>query len=471
VETRSPHWRSVLLPAAFALVCVVLLIITWLSFGGTVPFAAQGYRLQMTLPQATNIYPGTSVREAGITIGDVVSVNRAGHDNAQALIQLQPQFAPVRTGATAIVRNKTLLGEAYIELAPGPASAPAIVDGGQLAAANVQPQQQLFDVLRIFNPATRARIRTLFSGLAAALNGRSLAISDDIARAAPTTANLATIADTVNQQGASLSHLIADSGTVLSALGTRTGAIDSLIDAANQVLSATAERDRGLEATIDALPLFLEQLRSASTTLTAASPEIGAAAGALNAATPELVPALEAINAATPAFRTLFIDLPGVLSAGERGLPALDRILRHADGPLATVYTAARQLIPLLQLLSVDRSSVVGSIANEAQIQQGVMDAPGLGPVHYAAGAVTIWNESIAGWIRKLPTNRSNPYPAPNSELNIAHGGLKAYDCRNTGNPEYLPPFGTGEPKCVTQGPWTFDSTTAYYPRLYEGSR
>lgn len=70
--------------------------------------------------------------------------------------------------------------------------------------------------------------------------------------------------------------------------------------------------------------------------------------------------------------------------------------------------------------------------------------------------------------MHKLPTNRSNPYPAPSAEGDIATGGLRAYDCRNTGNPLVIPPTDTGSPPCKVQGPWTFDGKSAYYPRLQE---
>ncbi len=49
--------------------------------------------------------------------------------------------------------------------------------------------------------------------------------------------------------------------------------------------------------------------------------------------------------------------------------------------------------------------------------------------------SATTENEAIGGYQKRLPTNRQNTYPAPDSENDIAYGGLKAYDCRNTGNP------------------------------------
>jgi virulence factor Mce-like protein len=467
METRTPRWRALVIPAGFALACVVLTIATWVAFGGSSPFQVQGYRFYMPLPAATNVYQDTSVRMAGITIGKVVTVSRAGA-NARALIEVAPRYAPLHSGARGVVRSKTLLGEGYIELAPGPESAPPIPDGGSLSPSNVMPTQQLFDVLRIFTPRTRAQIRSTFGGLAEALRGRSDSLSDSISYAGPTFTNIGQVAQTLAAETSSLQSLISDTGTVLSTLGTREGVIESAVREGDAALSATAQSESGLRATIAALPAFLRQLRSTATTATAASPDIAAGVGALNQASPELVPALEAIDTATPVFRTLFERLPVVLSDGERDLPALDRVLAAARPALPPVYTAMRELIPILQLLSADRDSVYGSLANAGAIQNGVVTAPGLGAIHYAAGALTVWNETAGGWVKKLPTNRSNPYPKPDEEADIASGGLRAFDCRNTGNPLWLPPTGTGAPHCLLQGPWKFDGKSAYYPRLQE---
>jgi phospholipid/cholesterol/gamma-HCH transport system substrate-binding protein len=470
METQAPHWRALVLPVSFALACVLLTIATWVSFGGSVPLEPQGYLFRLELPEANNVYQYTSVRIAGVTVGSVVSVARSGPDGASAMIRLDQQFAPLHSGATAIVRSKTLLGEGYIALAPGPPSAPAIPDGGVLPLLHVIQRQQLFDVLKIFTPATRANIRSLFTGLSRALRSRPGSLSDVIAGAAPTAANLTTVADTLNGQEQSLEQLIADSGTVLSALGTREGVMQSAVRAGDEVLSITAERNRALAATIAALPPFLDEVRSASDALGAASGDIGAAARALSSATPRLVPALDAIYRAAPTFRTLFARLPSTLSAAEQGFPAVDRILHAATPALAVLHTAARQLIPLLQLASVSAGSIVATFANVGNLTNGILIGQNGIPSHFASGITSFWNETVGGWKIKLPTNRANAYPAPNSALNIGRGGLRAYDCRNTGNPLYLPPTGTGSPPCKVQGPWNFDGITAYYPRLHEAS-
>jgi hypothetical protein len=120
-----------------------------------------------------------------------------------------------------------------------------------------------------------------------------------------------------------------------------------------------------------------------------------------------------------------------------------------------------------MQLFAQNRAAPADILANVADIGNGTFVGPGGLVVGYIPGIPSIWNETIGGWTHKLPTNRQNPYPQPGALLETGQiGVLKAYDCRNTGNPLILPPTGTGAPPCFLQGPWTFDGKTAYYPRL-----
>ena len=101
----------------------------------------------------------------------------------------------------------------------------------------------------------------------------------------------------------------------------------------------------------------------------------------------------------------------------------------------------------------------MAAFADVASVGQGKL-VQADGPAHHFLAATTlVWNEAIGGYQKRLPSNRQNPYPAPDSENNIAHRDLNAYDCRNIHNSPLVPviPPGTGAPPCVTQGPWTFN--------------
>jgi ABC-type transporter Mla subunit MlaD len=469
MQTKSLSRRQVTLSLGFALLCIVLTIITYVSIGGTIPFAPQGYRVKLPLPNAGNVVQGSDVDIAGVKVGSVVSVDRSGN-RAIADIQIAPGFAPIRSGATAITRMKTLLGEAYIELAPGPQSAPPVADGGELAAANVRPAVTLDQFLQTFAPDTRARMRQMFAGLSTALAGRGQALNDSLGNASYVSGNLSGVLGTLSGETPQLQALFNDSGVVLAALGRRSGDLRAAIAAGNDAFAATASRNQQLSAIVHDLPPFLGQLRATSQTITDASGDLNRAVVALGPTAPLLATAVGDFNTDLPQIRALFAALPVTIAAGKVGLPPLTRILRAIPVAFDQLYPAARQLIPVMQLFATyAEPALILPLANEAAVGNGTSVGPD-GKIVARPNLGFYWsNESVAGWVKRLPTNRANPYPTPDGLSQIGKiGFLKSYDCRNVHNTEYLPPTGTGVPPCVTQGPWEYQGKTAYYPRLQE---
>jgi ABC-type transporter Mla subunit MlaD len=454
------------LPVAFGLTCAVLTLLVFHAFGGRLPLEAKGYRVTVPLPQASNLVTGSDVQIAGVKVGEVVGVRRAGN-GAQATLELQRAYAPLRSGARLVPRTKTLLGEGYVEIAPGPRAAGAIRDGGTIAPDRVQRNVQLDEFLQTFGADTRARMHALFSGLATAFAGRAQAFNDTLGNAAPASGNVDRILTVLDGQQRDLRGVISSSAGVLGALGDRAGLLQAAIRAGDDVLSVTAARNRGLRATVRALPLFLGQLRTTSRTITAASPDLNRALGALRPVTPKVVPALREIDTAAPEFRTLFRALPATIRAGRKGLPALDPIISATRTAFADFYPTSRELIPILQLMAANPESPEAPFANVGNLTNGVFVGPGGLVQHYAKGLPTVWNETVGGWKKRLPTNILNPYVRPRGLDDIASlGYVKAFDCRHTKNPLYLPATGTGSPPCVLQGPWEFNGKSAFYPRL-----
>jgi hypothetical protein len=302
--------------------------------------------------------------------------------------------------------------------------------------------------------------------MARSLHGRAGDLSATLADAGPLATNAQTVVDVLDEQRPALQQLIANSGDILAAAGGRARPLRAAVTAGDRLLDVTARRNRELGATIDALPPFLHQLQTTATTLGGFSSDLNAATTALEPVAPQLLPTFASVQTAAPVFRSLFARLPGVIAAGRRGLPAVGHILRVLPSSLRDIDGLARELIPFLDLLGASRRSVVGTFANVGQIQNGSMIGPGGKVIHYGNGLPTIWNETLGGWVKRLPSNRQNPYPKPNSALDIARGGLKAYDCRNTGNENYLAPTGSGAPPCLTQGPWEFRGETRTFPHL-----
>jgi len=466
METRAATWQRLIVPVLFTLVCVVVTMLTWRSFGGSLPLEPTDYEVSMRVRDAGNLQPGGEVRVAGVRIGRVRTVARQG-TAARVTVGIDPQYVPLRSGTSAIVRSKSLLGEAFLELGLGPRTQPAIPDGATLPDGAVRPNQQLADVIATFDDRTRSDLRSMFAGLAEAVDGRAGDLNDTLGTARPAFDDLERMFAVVDGQRERVDDVIRGSAGVLEAVAANEGALRGFVRNGNAFLVTTARRRADLSATIRALPPFLERLRRASSEISIASPDLLTAMTALEPVAASAPPAFREIDRAAPVFTRAFDRLPAVSRAARRGLPSTTRLLADAPVPLRRFNELARELIPFLQLVAADREEITGVFANVGSVLSGKNQLADGRIVNYGSGIATVWNEAIAGWVRRLPSNRLNPYPKPGGAREIANGGLKAYDCRNVDNVEYLPPTGTGTPDCVEQGPWSLGGGPARrYPRL-----
>lgn len=465
METQIRHWTRIAPAAAFLIASVVIAALVWRSFGGSLPLSSASYRVEIPLPHASNLFPSADVRVAGVTVGEIVEVEREG-GAASATIELESDYAPLRSDARAILRRKTLLGEGYLEITLGSPDAQPLPEDGRLAAGRVRTTQELDDVLQTFAPGTREHLRGALSGLAGAFANRSESLSNSLGRLAPVSADLGEVIAQLDTQRGELRELTAGAAEVFGALGDRQGAMRAAIRSGERLLDVTASRDRALAATVRALPPFLTELERSSGMLRASSGDLSRAVEALAPAVSPLRSALRQIRETSPEFRRLFDELPGVIEAGNRGLPPLGRMLPAAAPALRQTYPALREVIPVLEQFGTVRDSLVTTLANVAQLHNGTFVGPGNRVLNYANGIINVWNESISGWVKRLPTNRGNTYPKPGFVRGIAENGvLDSYDCRHLSNPLYLPAFGAAPP-CREQGPWTYKGQTAYFPRL-----
>src|ERR687896_841073 len=133
MQTSVPSLSKILTMVVFALWCLGLLLFLWLSFGGAIPLKPQGYRVQVAFPEATTLATEADVRIAGVSVGKVRKLEVDGPRNRTlATIELDREFAPLRSDTQAVLRQKTLLGETYVQLAPGRAEGVG-PEGGRLA--------------------------------------------------------------------------------------------------------------------------------------------------------------------------------------------------------------------------------------------------------------------------------------------------------------------------------------------------
>ena len=193
-------------------------------------------------------------------------------------LNITHQYAPIPRNTRAVLRQKTLLGEAFVVLSPGSKAAGTLPDGGTIPTTQIEQSQQLDQVLNSFDTPTQHHLQQLLDGTYTALYGRGQDLSNAVGNAAPAASDAARIASGLDAERGSVQSFVQNTGAVLQAVGARATDLQTLITDGNAVLAATAARNAALTATVDALPPFLTQLRSTlstlSTTLTFAKPTL-----------------------------------------------------------------------------------------------------------------------------------------------------------------------------------------------------
>jgi ABC-type transporter Mla subunit MlaD len=249
-------------------------------------------------------------------------------------------------------------------------------------------------------------------------------------------------------------------------MGSRAHDLQTIINAGNQVFETTAARNTEITRTIRAFPPFLRTTREALAVIDAAAKDIEPTLRAIRPVIPLFGPALAATNRLAPELDRTFSAAVPFLAAAQRGFPALTRILNVSQPALKVLYVAGRELIPIADYLKLMRQDIVSAAAKTGSATEGTMPD---GSQQILRSIIPVSEETLVAAAARLPSNRHNPYLAPNA-LNSLASGLKAYDCNNLGNPQTVPVAGTAPATCTVQGPYKFRGLSRYFPRVELGA-
>ncbi|TMM03126.1 MAG: MCE family protein [Actinobacteria bacterium] len=443
MQKQAPTAGRLAVMVMFALSCFGLLLYLWVAFGGSIPLAPKGYRFSTSFGEATQLSKEADVRISGVSVGKVKDIQTQGTGRSRVTIQLQDRYAPIPRNTRAILRQKTLLGETYVELTPGDRSKGMLPDGGTLPVSQVSPTVELDEIFRTFDPKTREAFRTWFQSQAASVRGRGQDINDAFGNLAPFAIDVDALLRVLNAQKVYVRRAVRDTGTVFNALTARDDELRRLIVNSNRVFSATAQRDEDLKALFRALPEFQRQSILTVNRLDRFARNTNPLITELRPFARQLSPTLEQVSALAPDLKGFFRDLGPAADAARPGLPAFSRFLDEFRGVLGEFDSPLRNLNPFLRYLGAYRDELRAFFANSVAITQATdRPAGSKGPVHYGRGMSIVSPENLAAYPRRIGSNRASPYALPRAGLKAGAGGLEAYDARGCGNgePTIAPP-------------------------------
>ena len=434
MQKQAPTFGRLFVMVSFALSCFGLLLFLWLAFGGPVPLQPKGYRMHTSFAEANQLSKEADVRISGVSVGkvkNIVTVPKTGRSNAT--IELEARYAPLPRDTRATLRQKTLLGETYVELTPGSRRAGFVPEGGDLAAAQVAPTVELDEIFRAFDPKTRRAFQSWMQNQAVAFKGRGRDLNDALGTLSPFAEDTNQLLRILNSQESTVQALSANTGEVFDALSERRGQLSSLITNANRVFDVTAKRNQELQETFIALPAFEKEATATVNRLTAFAKNADPLVTQLRPAARQLTPTLNDLSALAPDLKALFRDLDPLIKASERGLPATERFLDELRPVLAEADPTLAELNPILAFLGLYKDELNSFFANTVAATQATTRAAGTtNDIHYLRTTNPLNLESLALYDQRLGSNRANPYQMPRAYQDL-RGGLPVFDNRTCG--------------------------------------
>ena len=477
MQKQAPSIGRILVAVGFALSCFALLLFLWVTFGGPVPFKPASYRFSADFPEAITLQKEADVRIGGVSVGKVKSLELPPEGNAtRAEIEIKPEYAPISSDARAILRQKTLLGETYIEITtgsqvePGEEGSPLdeaedetaqssatdvgelsgddvvhkIEEDGVLEDAQVQEQVQIDEIFDALDAETRQSFQLWMKNAGIAIDGRGLDLNDAFGNIGPFSEDASDVLGTLRQQEEALRGVVRNTGAVFEALTAREGALTGAIVGSNRTFRALASRDEALAETFRIFPTFQIESRLTLERLEKFAKNAGPLFRDLRPVARDLSPTLRDLRRLAPNARRLFKNFDPLIKASATGLPALKNFLDQLRPVMQRLDPFLANFSPIIRYLDFYAPVVTDFLANPAAGTAGALppDPGGIQtePRHLSRQLSNLTEpnaESLSVWPNRIASNRGNGYLMPFALANPVSASqgevFPNIDCENTG--------------------------------------
>lgn len=438
MNRQVPTLGKLLTMVLFALSCFLLILFLWIQFGGAVPFKAQGYRITTTIPEATSLSVEADVRMAGVQVGRVKKVEPGPDGRALVTFEVERRFAPIQKGTKAILRQKTLLGEAYISLTPPEqATTNKIPEGGAIPDEDVGTTTELDEFFSIFDEPTRAAFQTWMQDGGKGVDGQGGNMGRSLVELQLLVSELGSLTKTLNEQEPSLRSGLRDGRKVLTAVTEQQGSLTRAITETEQLFRSTGDQDAALTAFVEKAPRLLTTTREATAAIERFAKVNAPVAERLRPTAQALGPATEALADVSPELRQLLVGVERVNENAREGLPATEKTLQTLPVLLDGIDPFLQELNPIIRYAGYYTDAIWGSVGNlAAATSAGAPDGS-----QYRDGrdrrmfraAVTLQNSGLTTSPNRFSTDQANAYRSPSWASRVGQALPDAYSAQSCG--------------------------------------
>ncbi len=494
MQKRAPTLANILVIVLFALSCFGLLLFLWESFGGPVPLKPKGYRMTIEFSRTLALAEQSNVRISGVNVGHVISLEHNPDGRTHATLEIASKFAPIPSNMHAILRQKTLLGETYVQLEPEKGHAPLLPDNGTLPVTQVESSVTLDDILSTFSKETRSDFQLWAQSLAEGLGGRGEQINAGFAEIQPFVEDANKLTAIAASQEGALRAVFHNTGTIFDALTAREGQYRGFIENSESTFHSLAGESQAFAEAFRELPAFERNSQTAEHSFNGFAANTEPFLDQFRPSEEQLTKLLEAVKPFTPPFNSLLTALGPFTQAAKKGLPDVARELDLTVPVIGSTSPVLHNLNPFFQYLSEYVPELQALFANgtaATQTHGKNTNIPGGPQQHFLKALNALEPEGLSVYQQRIGTNRANAYPQPGAFRSLA-SGLQVFSstsCANSAPSLSGPAIGTvtqsvieqligfgivnkpesasnavAAPACNQQGPFTFNGETSQFP-------
>jgi phospholipid/cholesterol/gamma-HCH transport system substrate-binding protein len=331
-----------------------------LAGGGT-------YRVTAKFRDAGQLVKGANVQVAGRAVGTIADISLSDDGLAAVELELDSSVEPLHRGTRARIRTVGLSGIAnrFVDLDPGPDSAPEIPDGGELGLTETQGIVDLDAVLSSLDPRTRDQLRSLLrNGGKLFADGAARDLNRALRFADPATQELGRLTAELTRDRAALGRLLQTGATTAGVLADERDAVAAGLEGTAATLRAVATEQAALGRLLVRAPQALRTSARSLDRIGTGFDRIRPALGELAAATPALAATLRALPPTARAARPVLRDLAGTLPALNVALGRLPGLARVAVPAVRSTTSALLRLQPILEGLRPYAPDVAAGLGN-----------------------------------------------------------------------------------------------------------
>jgi phospholipid/cholesterol/gamma-HCH transport system substrate-binding protein len=501
MQKRAPTLGNILVIVLFALSCFGLLLFLWESFGGPLPLKPKGYRMVVAFPRSLALAEQSDVRISGVDVGHVISLKLGKEGLTNATLEIESQYAPLRSNMHAILRQKTLLGETYVQLIPEGKDAPYLADGGKLAENQVEPSVTLDDILSALDTRTRRAFQEWQQSVALGITGQGEQVNAGFAELEPFVEHANNLVTLMASQEGAVTALVHNTGVVFNALAGRDHQLEELIVNSEHTFHAAAEGSQAFAQAFRELPAFEHNSTVAFKELDKFAAISSPFLDQFRASEIQLGKLAQQTTTFAPPFNTFLTALGPLTKAAKVGLPDVAKELNLTVPVLENTSPVLHNFDPFLQYVSEyvpELQSLFANVtaASEAHTNNSNVPADSAPAQHYLRSVQVVEPQGLAVYNQRIGTDRGNPYFKPGTFSSLA-SGLPVFSnstCANSAPAVTGPPNATvtqgiieqlielhvanapetansvPAPPCLQQSPFTFNGQTSQFPHVvYNG--